>query len=114
MQTPMQTLETVISLEAMVLLGALAALLGYWMLIGKINVQGLLSDKSDGSLSPGRVQLLILTLSGALFYLGQVFHDPSRLPNVPPELLLIIGGSHVVYLGGKSLPILGSWFNPDA
>ncbi len=109
----MQTLVTVLSLEAVVLLSVLAALLGYWMLIGKINMQGLLSDKPDGSLSPGRVQLLSLTLFGALFYLGQVLQDPSRLPNVPQELLLIIGGSHAVYLGGKSLPILGLWFNQN-
>ena len=61
----------------------------------------LLFDKTNNHRSPGRVQLLMLTLVGALSYLLMAVDDPKNLPEVPTELLLLMGGSNLVYLSGK-------------
>ncbi|MFB3078347.1 MAG: hypothetical protein ACE1Y4_10105 [Lysobacterales bacterium] len=84
-------------------LGSLAVIVGFKLLSGSINVAGLLADKETGAFSPGRLQLLLATLGGALFYFSQIVSadDPSALPPVPTELLLLLGGSNLGYLGGK-------------
>lgn len=73
------------------------------MLTGAINMRGLLDDKVSRGLSPGRVQLLISTVMGAGYYLLlAIERAPSgKLPDIPEEALLLVGGSHLVYLGGK-------------
>ena len=116
-----ETLVAVIRIEVWVLLLGLAALVGYQMLTGQINTAGLLRDKGNnlaaqagepgtGELSPGRIQLLLLTLFGAASYLSlvakSVAADENALPAVPEELLLLFGGSHLVYLGGKTRSML--------
>lgn len=87
----------------MVFLGALLVIITFKLLAGQINVRGLLSDKETGTFSPGRLQLLMATLSGAAFYFFKIIdaEDITTLPPVPAELLLIVGGSNAVYLGGK-------------
>ncbi len=84
-------------------LGALLAVVAFKLLAGRINTGGLLADKETGKFSPGRLQLLIVTLAGASFYFFEIVGaaDTGTLPPVPDELLLIVGGSHVAYLGGK-------------
>lgn len=73
------------------------------LLARQINVRGLLRDKESGAFSPGRLQLLIVTLSGACLYFFKIIGaaDTGTLPPVPDELLLILGGSNAGYLGGK-------------
>ena len=89
---------------------ATLAIVAFKLLIGQINVRGLLTDKEDGKFSPGRLQLLMATLGGALFYFVKIAGaaDMDTLPPVPAELLLIVGGSNVGYLGGK---IYSKFFN---
>ena len=84
-------------------LGSLAVIVGFKLLSGSIKVAGLLADKETGAFSPGRLQLLLATLGGAVFYFSQIVSadDPSTLPPVPTELLLLLGGSNLGYLGGK-------------
>ena len=102
----MEPLATVITFQMWFLLGALALIVGYKMLTGRINTSGLLEDKERRSLSPSRIQLLLFTFVGAGAYLAAVpemFEAAApRLPEVPVELLVLLGGSHAVYLGGKS------------
>lgn len=102
----MEPLATVITFQMWFLLGALALIVGYKMLTGRINTSGLLEDKERRSLSPSRIQLLLFTFVGAGAYLAAVpemFEAAApRLPEVPAELLLLLGGSQAVYLGGKS------------
>ena len=102
----METLVKFAQFEIWFLLGGLALVVAYKMLTGKINTTGLLKDKETGAISPGRVQLLLFTLMGAGSYLGMTAtlaaEDPPMLPDVPDELLLVVTGSNLVYLGGKS------------
>ena len=85
-------------------------IVAFKLLIGQIIVRGLLTGKEDGKFSPGRLQLLMATLGGAIFYFVKIAGatDMDALPPVPTELLLLVGGSNVGYLGGK---IYSKFFN---
>lgn len=65
------------------------------------------SRKTENSLyfSPERVQLLLLTLGAAFYYLSQVINNPNpgTLPPMPNSWTETLGGSNVLYLGGKAL-----------
>jgi hypothetical protein len=72
---------------------------------GRISLASLLST-ADGkrSYSPARLQLLIFTVAVAASYLYSALVDPSRdsLPDLPASVLVALGGSQAVYLGGKA------------
>jgi hypothetical protein len=86
---------------------SLAAIISVRLVTGSINTTGLLrskSPRSDESISPARVQLLVFTLATAGSYLTQVLklHGAVQLPDVPQHTLIALGGSHSVYLGTKA------------
>jgi hypothetical protein len=100
--------STVLTVEAAIFLFVLVGLVSYKLLTGEINNVGLLSDKTTQQMSPARVQLLMTTLLGVGYFCLSLF-DPKnagKLPDVPQEFLLLLGGSHSLYLGSKSLPLL--------
>lgn len=118
----MVTLARVVTFELWAFVGGLAFIVAFQLLTGQINTRGLLSDKSgQANISPSRVQLLTFTLAGAAYYffhiVDQARIDPTRLPDVPNELLLLLGGSHLIYLGAKAASLLPSLLrritNPD-
>ena len=90
----------------MIVLGASFAIVTIWKLLQSGSFAGLLRS-ADGTMSPGRVQLLVLTVLTALQYLLATIHDPSHLPAVPGNLVLALGGSQAVYLGAKAWTLLG-------
>jgi hypothetical protein len=57
--------------------------------------------------SPGRIQLLVITVLTALQYLLTTIHNPSHLPSIPSNLITVLGGSQLVYLSSKAWDILG-------
>ena len=85
-------------------------------------MSGLLFEKTAdetgtkiGSYSPARLQLLMLTVAGALYYFSLVMMSlrsgQPGFPDIPEKWLLILGGSHSVYLGGKTYSLLGGRSN---
>ncbi|MDN5869115.1 MAG: hypothetical protein L0H73_00095 [Nitrococcus sp.] len=102
----METLVIFLRLEMWLLLASLLLIVAYQILTGRINTAKMLCDKRTHDFSSGRVQLLTFTLIGVLQYVLQVAHDPTKLPDVPEELLLLLGGSNVLYLAGKASPLL--------
>jgi len=91
--------------EVLFLLMALAASVGLQLFTGQINTHGLFHGRrGDGSqyFSPERVQLLLFTMGAAFQFLASVLHDPSKFPVVPDSWIYLLGGSHVVFLGGKA------------
>ena len=73
---------------------------------GRISTAGLLESKdAEGraSFSPARLQLLIFTVVVAARYLYAVFTNPGQasLPSLPAGVVAALGGSQLVYLGGK-------------
>jgi hypothetical protein len=86
---------------------------------GQINFRGLLQSSAESGISPARVQLLFLTLIGAFGYLELVVNTLATkgvdlkapcLPDVPTEILAVLGGSSGFYLGAKGL-ITGHWLD---
>lgn len=78
------------------------AVVGFRILRGDISTQGLLLDKKiSGQLSAARVQGLVVVLSVALYILVEIASDPTVLPEVPAEMLLLLFGSQAGYLGVK-------------
>ena len=100
-----------VKLIVLVFVGGLAAIIAQRLITGQINTTGLLyGTKKDGTkyFSPERVQLLIFTLGTAMFYLNSVTQNRASgvLPDVPNEVLVLLGGSHAIYLGGKAYMML--------
>ena len=107
----MESLAAFVRLEMWVFFAALLSLVGFRMLTGGINVRGVLRVKDgSGRLSPGRIQLLLFTVVGAMAYLSGVSGDGTAMPDVPRELLILVGGSNVVYLGGKGMSLIAAMF----
>jgi len=107
----METLSTALRYEMLFLLVALIVMITYRLLTRKINIEGLLLDKTSGrAFSPGRLQLLIVTMSIAIYYVAMVLKtkETGTLPNLPNEFLLALGGSHAFYLSGKLYGLLAS------
>lgn len=103
----MEALGTFLQFELLLLLVGLALVVAYQILTGRINTKRMLFEKKGiNQYSSARVQLLLFTLAGAFYYFFKVIDDPTRFPDVPQELLLILGGSNIIYLGGKSYSLL--------
>lgn len=100
----MEPLSRFVCYEGWCLIGAFSLLIGYQILTGRIKTDGLLFAKdSKGGLSPARIQLLVLTLAAAFYYLMQAIENPTAgLPAVPQELLLVLGGSNLLYAARKA------------
>ena len=102
----MSTLSAFVRFEIGLLLGLLVIVIGYQILTGRINANNLLYDKDQTqAYSPGRLQALYISLSAAGFFLLEVLRNPTLFPDVPAELVWAVGGSNLLYLGGKSRPL---------
>jgi hypothetical protein len=110
-ESEMSTLITFARYEIGFLLAALMAVVAYQFLTGRIITRGLLSEKTQagiGPVSPSRVQLLLFTLAFAGYVLGQVVHscavdDRPKFPTVDAKWVLILAGSHSIFLGAKGV-----------
>jgi hypothetical protein len=111
----LNTLSTFLRYELWILLVGLLLIVGYQLLTGRINTDGLLSEKgTKGGFSPARLQLLIFTVGIAFYYFIKVVDQTSptalekkALPELPTEFLLILTGSNLFYLGSKLAPLIG-------
>jgi hypothetical protein len=104
----MATLMMFARYEIGFLLAALMAVVVFQLLTGRIKTQGLVSEKPKtgvGGVSPARVQLLLFTLAFAFYVLSQIVKS-HQFPDIDTKWLLILAGSHSMFLGGKGLPQL--------
>ncbi len=101
----MHSLANAARWELIILFTAFGAV-ALWKLFHSASFAGLVRS-SDGTLSPGRIQLLVLTILTALQYVLATIHDPSHLPALPSNLVTALGGSQLVYLGSKAWAIFG-------
>lgn len=103
----LQALAALARFEAIAVLSALAMVVAYQALRGRIALRGLLDDKTTGRLDPGRIQMLVATLllSGALL-MSLEHGQKSPIVTVPSEwLVALFGGSQGVYLVRKALQV---------
>ena len=107
----MTLLATLAKWELELLLFGFGATIAIKLLNGSINTTGLLygriTSRPDATalyFSPERVQLLAITMISALDYLMLVLNNPSpgTFPPIPQNLPALVGGSNVLYLGGKA------------
>jgi len=106
----MATLMMFAQYEIGFFLAALIVVVTFQILTGRINMRGLLSEKTKdgvGGVSPARVQLLLFTVAFA-FYLLSAIINSRQFPTIDTKWLLILGGSHSIYLGGKGFSLLRS------
>lgn len=88
------------------------SLIVLWKIItGEISLDGLLvGDRRDGSefFSPGRLQMLIFSVVTAVNYVVQVAKNPATdsLPPISHSTLVLLAGSHGLYLAGKARSML--------
>jgi hypothetical protein len=93
------SITRVLHFELLGFLCALAAVVVYQMLTGRINLNGLLAQKNrTGQTSPERIQLLIATLAAAASYLTEVAKNTGgTMPDVSNNWLYLMGGSSGIY-----------------
>jgi len=107
-----------ITLWLVVAILSVAALLVIWQIAtSKINLSGLMIDKTNREFSPNRLQLLLFTLFVAFSYIlavtgheipnSLIVTSDGQLPDVGNWVIGVLGGSSASYLGGKSAPTLG-------
>ena len=110
----MTTLMMFAQYEIGFFLAALIVVVAFQILTGRINTRGLLSEKTTTGVvgvSPARVQLLLFTIGFAFYLLSQIV-NLRQFPTIDTKWLLILGGSHSIYLGGKSLPLFRDLLKP--
>jgi hypothetical protein len=94
-------------------LAALAALLALGMIGGRMQLTGLFTTdvNNDGiadEFHPERVQLLLISLLGIASYAYMVMQAAVAsktallvMPDIPDELVMLLGASNSFYLSGK-------------
>jgi len=93
--------------------GTLFVVVFYQLLTGRINTAGMLRDKTNGQISPGRIQKLFFSLTIGLYYLVLTYKNPQQFPDVPTEMLIVLGGSSSLYLAGKAQSVF-NFFKPKS
>jgi hypothetical protein len=81
------------------------AVVVYRILTGGIQMAGLLYERGpSGRLvySPARLQLILVTIMGAVQYLSRFTHSTDKMPGVDALTLSGLGGSQVFYLASKA------------
>ncbi len=94
-------LKIIMYYELLILLSLLLCVIIYQLIIGKINMKGLLYDKTTRKFSPGRVQLLTFTVVIAGYLILKIT-ETGKFPDINQDLIVILGLSNFTYLGGKS------------
>jgi hypothetical protein len=108
----MRALIVAMRWEVILLLIGYAAVM-LWKLLQTASFAGLLRS-SDGTISPGRIQLLVLTVVTAMQYLLSTMHDPTQLPKLPSNLIAALAGSQGIYLGAKAWSMFSQIKNKGA
>jgi hypothetical protein len=97
------------------LLGGFFAIVFWKLLTGGISLAQLLegdirnANSADGYssyVSAARVQVLLISVFAAMYYLLRVIHDPREFPSLPGGLVGALAASQAVYLGGKAQAML--------
>jgi hypothetical protein len=98
-------------IAGVLLVGGFFAVVLLKIATGEISLAYLLYTRDTAgnwSYSPGRMQLLIFTVVVAGTYLHSVMVSPASgsLPDLSPNVLAVLGGSHATYLGSKAFTAL--------
>jgi hypothetical protein len=103
----MDLLLQVVRWETGLFLFALAGIVAFQLLTGQINTNRLLYGKmgdATANISPERVQLLVMTLGAAFYFVMQTATTAKsgNFPDIPDTWPALMGGSNAIYLAGKA------------
>jgi hypothetical protein len=92
-----------LNLEGIAFLYALAFMIGYGLLVGRINLRGLLASKAGPQVvRPERVQLLLTTIALSAQYISDASHSNNgEFPSLGPGWYYLFGSSSGIYLARK-------------
>lgn len=102
-----------LSIVILAWLAGLALMIAFAMLSGRVMLAGLFTTDIDNDgvadeFHPERVQLLLFSLFGIAAYVFAAMDAVAAsktaltvLPDIPDELLMILGASNTFYLSGK-------------
>lgn len=102
--------------EGLILIVGLFGVVFWKLCTGEIDLDQLFEgdsgedDDQTSDVSAGRVQMFVVTISAAGYYLLQVIQNPTQFPAVPSGLVAALAGSHAIYLGGKAQDMLSGRF----
>ena len=107
------SVSAILRYEVVLFIGALALIIFYQLLTGKINMRRMLFAKRrdaagssarrrTGGLSPSRIQLLVISIGIAIYLLAAVVRDSGEFTEIPTGLLVLVAGSQIVYLARKA------------
>ncbi len=108
----MQSVAALADWAGAILMGGFVGIVFWKLFTRRISLSGLLQGDSreaagyTTAFSPGRAQLLTVTLLFAVYYLAQLVNNPSAFPHVPNAVLGALGSSQAIYLGGKAYALL--------
>lgn len=101
-------MQMVLRFEVWSFLIGLLTIICYQLLIGQIHTRRLLYDKGRirRGFSPARLQLLVFTIAVAVYFIIKVLSaNTGKLPKLPNEILFLLIGSQLFYLGSKMVSI---------
>ncbi len=77
-----------------------AALILYGLMKGAIRTDGVLRDGTTGEITPDRVQLLLVTVSGTIGYVIDALDHvgAAKLPDISPTMLTAVSASQLLFL----------------
>jgi hypothetical protein len=96
----------VLGAELAVLLFIFGVIVLYALATDQIRIDKLINEPS-GDASISRFQLLIFTFTIALSFVYLVIIGPGKFPDVPNQVLLLLGISATTYGVGKGLQVVG-------
>jgi len=102
----------VVGAELAVLLFLFGLIVLYALATDQIRIDMLISEH-NGDASMSRFQLLIFTFTIALSFVYLVLMGPGKFPDIPNQVLILLGMSATTYGVGKGLQIVGN-ANPSA
>lgn len=97
----------VVGAELSILLFLFGVIVLYALATDQIRIDKLLSDPS-GDASVSRFQLLIFTFTIALSFVYLVLIGPGKFPDIPNQVLILLGLSASTYGVGKGLQIVSN------
>jgi hypothetical protein len=80
-----------------------AAMIFYGLMKGAIRTDGVLRDGTTGEITPDRVQLLLVTVSGTIAYVIDALDHvgAGKLPDISPTMLTAVSASQLLFLVPK-------------
>ena len=97
-----ESLRLLVLAEAGALLFALGLVVLHAIATGQLDISRLLCE-SNGNASVARFQLLIFTFTIAMSLIFLVLSGPGKFPDIPWQVLALVGISASTYAGGKFL-----------